>query len=98
MRKYLSRLTSEISIRSTSIMFLPAESTYKGIPSTSGEKDFRNPYLTGFLHSRPDSAFHDDPDRMVSRKESDITLDAYHHPAKRRDSRTPYIQAFDVYS
>ena len=81
-------------------MFLPAESSYGRIPSTSGEKDVDNPYLCGFLYSRPGDP---QPTRhshqaALTRSPNDITLDYYHHPAKRQNCLLRYVQAFDLYS
>lgn len=93
-------------------MFLPEESTYGGIPSTSGAIDIENPYLCGFLHSRPGPPMPEKtesrPSRPVAEEtgpyepkttmEWSISLDPYHHPAKRLDQSIRYLQAFDMYS
>ena len=87
-------------------MFLPAESKYGGVPSTSGLKAMENPFLCGFGQSRPI----DKPRDYSRRKTEDLSdyrrafssatmdLDIYHHPAKRKDYGTPYMQAYDLYS
>ena len=86
--------THHYSIRSSSVIFLPAESSWGvGIPSTNGAKDLANPYLGGFGFSRPE---HDRGRDTVARKH--ITLDFYHHPRKRWDPSLRYKQAFDLYS
>ncbi|KAI4179408.1 MAG: hypothetical protein LQ346_007204 [Caloplaca aetnensis] len=85
-------------------MFLPAESTSGGIPSISGQKDTANPYLCGFLHSRPGgySGGHHvgrpGDQNNVSRSHEKIRVDFYHHPAQRDNQGLGYLQAFDLYS
>lgn len=81
------------------MIFVPAESTSGGLPSTSGAKDLANPYLGGFGFSRPEVESPDEDDNQsgtVAPKE--ITLDCYHHPRKRLDPSIRYKQAFDLYS
>ena len=108
--------TDRISIRSSSILFLPQESSNAGTPSSSGFRDMSKPYLCGFGHSRPGRLPSQDaaspqhpkqsygqsstPQRSPSRAKTywNITLDQYHHPAKRVNSLLNYIQAFDLYS
>ena len=78
------------------MIFVPAESSYGGIPSTNGVIDLANPYLGGFGFSRPKAT---DPDRS---RDTDapkqITLDFYHHLSKRFYPEIRYLQAFDLYS
>ena len=50
-----SNNTYRLSIRSSSVIFVPAESLQGGIPSTSGALDLANPYLGGFGFSRPEA-------------------------------------------
>ena len=94
-----SNNTYHLSIRSSSVIFVPAESSYGGIPSMSGAKDLANPYLGGFGFSRPETArpyesyYVGEP-----MPRGQITLDCYHHPRKRWDPSLRYIQAFDLYS
>ena len=94
-----SNNTYHLSIRSSSVIFVPAESSYGGIPSMSGAKDLANPYLGGFGFSRPEAA---SPYGYYEGEETEATkhimLDCYHHPSKRWDSSLRYIQAFDLYS
>ena len=89
--------TYDLSIRSSSVIFVPAESSYGGIPSMSGAKDLTNPYLGGFGFSRP-KAPPEGEKRMKSVAVSYITLDPYQHPSKRQKPQQHYIQAFDLYS
>ena len=96
------------SIRSASILFLPAESNIKGQPSTSGVKDTANPFWVGFGCSQTGNAIgvtvysQSLSDRDNSKEEFvetwDTTSDAYHHPAWRRSRTSTYKQAFDIYS
>ena len=86
-------------------MLLPAESSYGSKPSTSGRIDTANPFMCGFGHSRPEHvpAKHDGNKRgdeyaFVTPRVHDITLDMYHHPAKRENTELRYLQSFDVYS
>ena len=88
------------------MIFVPAESTYGGIPSTSGVKDLANPYLAGFGFSRPKAripkecgTIHDvGKGQEISNAPGAITLDWYHHPNKRLHPELSYLQAFDLYS
>lgn len=88
--------TDYFSIRSSSVIFVPAESSYGGIPSMSGAKDLTNPYLGGFGFSRPETAR--PRGHYFTVAHGQITLDCYHHPSKRWDPSLRYIQAFDLYS
>ena len=92
-----SNSTYHLSIRSSSVIFVPAESSYGGIPSMSGAKDLTNPYLGGFGFSRPETA-RPHEHYGVGMARGQITLDCYHHPSKRWDASLRYIQAFDLYS
>ena len=108
-----------ISIRSSSVIFLPHESTHGGAPSgDTTTKDITKPYLCGFGHSRPGQVPENEPAPVQGHKQQqspwnssipkqapsrsktywNITLDQYHHPAKRVDSSLSYTQAFDLYS
>ena len=89
-----SNNTYHLSIRSSSVIFVPAESSYGGIPSTSGAIDLANPYFGGFGFSRPEA---EGPDERTGAPRQ-ITLDCYHHPRKRSRPSLRYIQAFDLYS
>lgn len=93
-----SNNTYLFSIRSSSVIFVPAESSYGGIPSMSGAKDLANPYLGGFGFSRPETASPLAYYERGSAARSHITLDCYHHPSKRWNPSLRYIQAFDLYS
>jgi hypothetical protein len=94
------------SIRSSSILFLPAESRAGGEPSRSFTKDLTSPYLSGFEFSRSgnDSNEHDSYEehyarqRTVTEARKAIKLDNYHHPRKRYDATIYYRQVLDVYS
>ena len=81
------------------MIFVPAESSYGGIPSTNGAKDLANPYLGGFGFSRPELASPAKHNRRINTfAPKKITLDFYHHPSKRCNPSLRYIQAFDLYS
>ncbi|KAL8795100.1 MAG: hypothetical protein Q9195_002397 [Heterodermia aff. obscurata] len=103
------------NIRSSSVIFLPHESTHGGAPSgDTTTKDITKPYLCGFGHSRPGQLPENEPAPVQRHKQQqsagnssfpsrsktywNITLDQYHHPAKRVDSSLSYTQAFDLYS
>ena len=71
----------------------------------SGRIDTANPFLCGFGHSRPGHGpeIHggkkrEDEYYTVTQRAHDITLDIYHHPAKRENKALRYLQSFDVYS
>lgn len=87
-----------LSIRSSSVIFVPAESIRGGIPSTSGAKDLANPYLGGFGFSRPKGMDANRYRRLKTSAPDQITLDSYHHPNKRFNPELRYLQAFDLYS
>ncbi|KAL8824223.1 MAG: hypothetical protein Q9191_005203 [Dirinaria sp. TL-2023a] len=87
------------NIRSSSFTFFPHRSR-----SASNAQYMTKPYLCGFGHSRPgqQEPSKQDPHPGISPPRSktywNITLDEYHHPAKRVDSLLEYTQAFDLYS
>ena len=100
-----SNNTYRLSIRSSSVIFVPAESLQGGIPSTSGALDLANPYLGGFGFSRPEAGIKRESgtrDRPKASMRTDapgnITLDSYHHARKRRRPGMRFLQAFDLYS
>ena len=105
-RSSVLTLLTLCSVRSSSVVFIPAESRYGSVPSTTGVKAVGSPFLCGFGYSRPI----DKPRNYSRRKDEEpsgyrwtfnatnVNLDIYHHPAKRKDYGTQYIQAFDLYS
>ena len=87
------------------MIFVPAESTYGGIPSTNGAKDLASPYLAGFGFSRPKAKIYNMYGTRLEAEGSrgtsapgQIMVDSYQHPEKRRYPGMPYSQAFDLYS
>ncbi|MCJ1428544.1 hypothetical protein MMC29_006454 [Sticta canariensis] len=99
------------NIRSSSVLFLPAESRNGG-PSKSGSKDMENPFLCGFGRSRPEEASqnsadlypniskeeYDDPTDMRPTNLDKTNFDIYHHPYKRLKPMLRSRPAFDIYS
>ena len=93
-----SNYTYHLSIRSSSVIFVPAESLLGGIPSTSGALDLANPYVGGFGFSRPKTTDPNTYCKEPSMAYHQITLDSYHHPSKRHNPQRRYLQAYDLYS